>query len=73
MTISSAELRAILAALASGVFALAGVVVTSILGQRREHETEWRQMKVSSTTGNSRQHSRVFTQGARRLRPKNAR
>jgi hypothetical protein len=46
MTISSAEVRAILAALASGVFALAGVVVTSILGQRREHETEWRQMKV---------------------------
>lgn len=46
MNISSAALPAILAALASGVFALVGVVVASLLAQRREHETEWRQTKV---------------------------
>ncbi|NIF78360.1 hypothetical protein F3J20_13345 [Paraburkholderia sp. Cy-641] len=47
MTISSAALPAILAALASGVFALVGVLVTSFLAQRREHETEWRQTKAT--------------------------
>jgi hypothetical protein len=46
MNISSAALPVVLAALASGVFALVGVVVTSLLAQRREHKTEWRQAKV---------------------------
>ncbi|MGF6242373.1 hypothetical protein P3T42_004128 [Paraburkholderia sp. GAS38] len=47
MNISSATLPAILAALASGVFALVGVIVTSFLAQRREHETEWRQTRAA--------------------------
>ncbi|WP_141715347.1 hypothetical protein [Burkholderia ubonensis] len=46
MNISLVALPAILAALASGVFALVGVVVTSILAQRREHEADWRQTKI---------------------------
>ncbi|WP_155520958.1 hypothetical protein [Ralstonia solanacearum] len=46
MNISAAALPAILAALASGVFALVGVIVTSILAQRREHEANWRQSKA---------------------------
>lgn len=46
MNISAAALPAILAALASGVFALVGVIVTSILAQRREHEANWRQTKA---------------------------
>lgn len=46
MNLSSVVLPAILAALASGVFALVGVIVTSALAQRREHEADWRQTKV---------------------------
>ncbi|BCL85279.1 hypothetical protein [Ralstonia pseudosolanacearum] len=46
MNISATALPAILAALASGVFALVGVIVTSILAQRREHEANWRQTKA---------------------------
>lgn len=46
VNVSLVALSAILAALASGVFALIGVIVTSILAQRREHETDWRQTKV---------------------------
>lgn len=46
MNINSAALPAIVAALASGVFALAGVIVTSRLAQRREHESDWRQVKI---------------------------
>jgi hypothetical protein len=46
MNFSSIALPAILAALASGIFALVGVVVTSLLAQRREHEAEWRQTKI---------------------------
>jgi nitrate reductase gamma subunit len=47
VNISSTTLPVILAALASGLFALAGVVVTSFLAKRREHETEWRQTKAA--------------------------
>jgi hypothetical protein len=47
VNISSATLPVILAALASGVFALVGVVVTSFLAKRREHETEWRQTRAA--------------------------
>ncbi|HDR9055096.1 TPA: hypothetical protein QDB02_002831 [Burkholderia vietnamiensis] len=43
---SATILPVILAALASGVFALAGVIVTARLTQRREHEAEWRQTKI---------------------------
>jgi hypothetical protein len=46
MNTSFAVLPAIVAALASGVFALAGVIVTSRLTQRREHEAAWRQTKI---------------------------
>lgn len=46
MNLSSVALPAILAALASGVFALVGVIVTSALAQRREHEADWRQTKI---------------------------
>ncbi|WP_206955337.1 hypothetical protein [Trinickia acidisoli] len=46
MNLSTAAFPAILAALASGVFALVGVVVTSTLAQRREHESGWRQTKL---------------------------
>lgn len=46
MTNSAIVLPAILAALASGVFALVGVIVTSRLTQRREHEGAWRQTKI---------------------------
>lgn len=46
MNLSSVALPAILAALASGVFAVVGVIVTSALAQRREHETDWRQTKI---------------------------
>lgn len=46
MNTSANVLAAIFAALASGVFALAGVIVTARLTQRREHETEWRQTKI---------------------------
>lgn len=46
MEFNSVALPAILAALASGIFALVGVVVTSVLAQRREHEADWRQTKV---------------------------
>lgn len=46
MNLSAAAFPAILAALASGVFALMGVVVTSTLAQRREHESGWRQTKL---------------------------
>lgn len=35
-----------LGALASGLFALVGVIVTSELAQRREHESDWRQTKI---------------------------
>lgn len=35
-----------LGALASGLFALIGVIVTSALAQRREHESDWRQTKI---------------------------
>ena len=34
---NAAVLSAVLAALASGLFALVGVVITSILAQKREH------------------------------------
>lgn len=46
MNLSSVALPAILAALASGVFALVGVIVTSALAKRREHEADWRQTKI---------------------------
>ncbi|MEI7294412.1 hypothetical protein WCQ02_19910 [Paraburkholderia tropica] len=46
MNLDSVALPAILAALASGVFALVGVIVTSALAQRREHEADWRQTKI---------------------------
>lgn len=46
MNTSATVLAAIFAALASGVFALAGVIVTSRLAQRREHEAVWRQTKI---------------------------
>lgn len=46
MNVSLVALSAILAALASGIFALIGVIVTSILAQRREHEADWRQTKI---------------------------
>jgi hypothetical protein len=46
MNLNSIVLPAILAALASGVFALVGVIVTSRLAQRREHEADWRQTKI---------------------------
>ena len=46
MSFSSVVLPAILAALASGLFALVGVIVTSTLAQRREHEADWRQTKI---------------------------
>jgi hypothetical protein len=46
MNVSLVVWPAILAALASGVFALIGVMVTSILAQRREHEADWRQTKI---------------------------
>ncbi|RQS67238.1 hypothetical protein DID96_21980 [Burkholderia sp. Bp8963] len=46
MNTSLAVLPVILAALASGVFALAGVIVTARLTQHREHEAEWRQTKI---------------------------
>ncbi|KVD72793.1 hypothetical protein WI89_13795 [Burkholderia ubonensis] len=46
MNTSATVLAAIFAALASGVFALAGVIVAARLTQRREHETEWRQTKI---------------------------
>jgi hypothetical protein len=46
MNFRSVVLPAILAALASGVFALVGVIVTSALAQRREHEADWRQTKI---------------------------
>ena len=37
---------AIAGAIASGVFALAGVVATSFLAKRRDHENTWRQTKA---------------------------
>ena len=46
MNLNSIAFPAILAALASGVFALVGVVVTSVFAQRREHEADWRQTKI---------------------------
>ncbi|WP_321858285.1 hypothetical protein [Burkholderia cenocepacia] len=46
MNTSVTVLAAILAALASGVFALVGVIVTARLTQRREHEAAWRQTKI---------------------------
>jgi hypothetical protein len=46
MSLNSIAFPAILAALASGVFALVGVIVTSVLAQRREHEANWRQTKI---------------------------
>ena len=47
MNLNSVALPAILAALASGLFALVGVIVTSALAQRREHEADWRQTKIA--------------------------
>ncbi|RDV00124.1 hypothetical protein [Trinickia dinghuensis] len=46
MNLSTAAIPAILAALASGAFALVGVIVTSTLARRREHESGWRQTKL---------------------------
>lgn len=46
MDTSATVLTAIFAALASGLFALVGVIVTSRLTQRREHEAAWRQTKI---------------------------
>jgi uncharacterized membrane protein len=43
---NAAVLSAVLAALASGLFALVGVVVTSALAQKRDHESDWRQVKI---------------------------
>ncbi|MBR8317343.1 MULTISPECIES: hypothetical protein [Burkholderia cepacia complex] len=43
---SAAVFPVILAALASGVFALVGVIVTARLTQHREHEAAWRQTKI---------------------------
>jgi hypothetical protein len=43
---NSAVVSAVLAALASGLFALVGVVVTSTLAQKREHASDWRQVKI---------------------------
>lgn len=44
--INAITLASVIAALASGLFALVGVVVTSILAKRREHETEWRKTRL---------------------------
>lgn len=46
MNLNPITLSAIAAALASGGFALLGVVVTSILAKRREHESDWRKTKI---------------------------
>lgn len=43
---NAAVLSAVLAALASGLFALVGVVITSTLAQKREHASDWRQVKI---------------------------
>lgn len=43
---NAAVLSAVLAALASGLFALVGVVITSTLAQKREHTSDWRQVKM---------------------------
>ncbi|TKC83789.1 hypothetical protein FAZ69_22395 [Trinickia terrae] len=39
-------MSAIIGALASGGFALLGVIITSVLAKRREHEADWRKTKV---------------------------
>lgn len=46
MNPSAITLSAIIAALASGGFALLGVIVTSVLAKRREHEADWRKTKI---------------------------
>lgn len=46
MTPNAITLSAVIAALASGGFALLGVVVTSVLAKRREHEADWRKTKI---------------------------
>jgi hypothetical protein len=39
---NAAVLSAVLATLASGLFALIGVVITSTLAQKRKHTSDWR-------------------------------
>jgi hypothetical protein len=46
MSTSLAILPVIVAALASGIFALAGVIVAARLARQREHEAAWRQTKI---------------------------